>query len=205
VGARRILPAQQGRWCFDHGANVDQPFLDGDCYNCSRFTPISTYPCIDGSPNYLQDNEEPPPDMERSMKPVWLVAAFFPLLIAQPQAKERKDVTVTELLSTTVTSSGQPIVLPQKDAQIVVSIYDVAPGAILPVHKHPYPRYGYVLSGELRVTNMETGQNDTYKPGDFVLESVGQWHMGANIGGKRLKLLVIDIVEKGQMNTVVRK
>jgi quercetin dioxygenase-like cupin family protein len=75
----------------------------------------------------------------------------------------------------------------------------------LPVHKHPYPRYGYVLSGELRVTNMETGQNDTYKPGDFVLESVGQWHMGANIGGKRLKLLVIDIVEKGQMNTVVRK
>ena len=139
------------------------------------------------------------------MKLVWLVAAFFPPLIAQLQAQERKDVTVTELLSTTVTSSGQPIVLPQKDAQIVASIYDVAPGAILPVHKHPYPRYGYVLSGELRVTNMETGRNDTYKPGDFILESVGQWHMGANIGGKPLKLLVIDIVEKGQMNTVVRK
>ena len=139
------------------------------------------------------------------MKLVWLVAAFFPLLVAQLQAQERKDVAVTELLSTTVTSSGQPIVLPQKDAQIVVSIYDVAPGAILPVHKHPYPRYGYVLSGELRVTNTETGRNDTYKPGDFILESVGQWHMGANIGGKPLKLLVIDIVEKGQTNTVVRK
>jgi quercetin dioxygenase-like cupin family protein len=95
--------------------------------------------------------------------------------------------------------------LPQKDAQIVVSIYDVAPGAMLPVHKHPYPRYGYVLSGELRVTNMETRQNDTYKPGDFILESVRQWHMGANVGDKPLKLLVIDIVEKGQTNTVVRK
>ena len=143
--------------------------------------------------------------MEKSMKLVWLVAAFFALVIAPLQAQERKEVTVTELLSTTVTSSGQPIVLPQKDAQIVVSIYDVAPDATLPVHKHPYPRYGYVLSGELRVTNMETGRDDTYKPGDFILESVGQWHTGANIGGKPLKLLVIDIVEKGQTNTVVQK
>jgi quercetin dioxygenase-like cupin family protein len=138
------------------------------------------------------------------MKLVLLVAAFAAVL-APLQAQERKDVTVTELLSATVTSSGQPIVLPQKAAQIVVSIYDVAPAARLPAHKHPYPRYGYVLSGELRVTNMETGQNDTYKQGDFVLESVGQWHTGANIGGKPLKLLVIDIVEKGQTNTVVRK
>jgi hypothetical protein len=29
--------------------------------------------------------------------------------------------------------------------------------------------------------------------------------MGTNIGGKPLKLLVIDIVEKGQTNTVVQK
>lgn len=143
--------------------------------------------------------------MEGSMKLVWLVAALFASAIAPLQAQERRDVTVTELLSATVTSSGQPIVLPQKDAQIVVSIYDVAPGARLPVHQHPYPRYGYVLSGELRVTNMETGRNDTYRPGDFILESVGQWHMGANIGGKPLKLLVIDIVVKGQTNTVMRK
>ena len=67
--------------------------------------------------------------MERSMKLVWLAAAFFALAIAPLQAEERKEVTVTELLSTTVTSSGQPIVLPQKDAQVVVSIYDVAPDA----------------------------------------------------------------------------
>jgi quercetin dioxygenase-like cupin family protein len=141
--------------------------------------------------------------MEKSMKLVWLAAVFFALAIAPLQAQERKEVTVTELLSTTVTSSGQPIVLPQKDAQIVVLIYDVAPGATLPVHKHPYPRYGYVLSEELRVTDMETGRDDTYKPGDFIPESVEQWHMGANIGDNPLKLLIIDIVEKGQTNTVV--
>jgi quercetin dioxygenase-like cupin family protein len=136
------------------------------------------------------------------MKFVWLAAGFFALFISQLQAQERKDVTVTQLLSTTVTSSGQPIVLPQKDAQIVVSTYDVVPGATLPVHKHPYPRYAYVLSGHLRVTNSDTGRSNTYKTGDFILESVGQWHTGANIGDEPVKLLVIDMVERGQTNTL---
>jgi hypothetical protein len=48
------------------------------------------------------------------------------------------------------------------------------------------------------------GQGSTYKPGEFFPESVGQWHMGANIGAEPLKLLVIDIVEKGQTNTTLQ-
>jgi quercetin dioxygenase-like cupin family protein len=124
-------------------------------------------------------------------------------LFASPlQAYEKKDVEVTQLLSTTRTSSGQPVALPQKDAQIVASVYDVMPGAALPVHNHPYPRYGYVLAGILRVTNIDTGQIDTYRHGSFFLESVGQWHMGTSIGSEPLKLLVIDIVEEGQSNDV---
>jgi hypothetical protein len=74
------------------------------------------------------------------MKLFWLVG-LFASLISPLQAQERKDVTITPLSSSTVTSSGQPIVLPQKDAEVVVSIYDVVPGATLPVHKHPYPMY----------------------------------------------------------------
>ena len=139
------------------------------------------------------------------MKLVCMVAGLLALLISPVQAQEQKDVAVPQLLSTAVTSSGQPIVLPQKDAQIIVSTYDVVPGATLPVHKHPYPRYAYVLSGNLRVTNMETGQSDTYKPGDFIVESTGQLHTGANIGDEPVKLLVIDIVGKGQTNIVLQK
>jgi quercetin dioxygenase-like cupin family protein len=138
------------------------------------------------------------------MKLIWL-AGFFALFITPAQAQDGKDIAVTQVLSTTVTSSGQPIVLPPTDAQIVVSIYDVVPGVTLQVHKHPSPRYGYVLSGNLRVTNMETGQSDTYKPGDFIVESTGQWHTGANIGDEPVKLLVIDIVGKGQTNIVLQK
>jgi quercetin dioxygenase-like cupin family protein len=97
------------------------------------------------------------------MKLLCTVGGLVALLVSPVQAQEQKDVAVRQLLSTTVTSSGQPIVLPQKDAQIIVSTYDVAPGTTLPVHKHPYPRYACVLSGNLRITNKETGRSDTYK------------------------------------------
>jgi len=133
------------------------------------------------------------------------LTVLFVSLAAPLQAQDGEDVTVTRLLSTATTSSGQPVVLPQKDAQIVVSIYDVMPGATLPVHNHPHPRYAYVLSGILRVNNIDTGQTDTYATGAFVLESVGQWHTDTSIGSEPLKLLIIDIVEKGQANVVPLK
>jgi quercetin dioxygenase-like cupin family protein len=57
----------------------------------------------------------------------------------------------------------------------------------------------------LPINNIDTGKIDTYASGDFILESVGQWHTGKNIGSAPLKLLVIDIVEKGQPNVVPLK
>jgi len=136
------------------------------------------------------------------MKVIWLIVLCV-LFNSPLQAQERKDITVTQLLSSGMTSSRQAIVFPHRDAQVVVSIYDIMPGATLQAHNHPYPRYGYVLSGTLGVNNMETGQTDTYKPGNFILESVGQWHTASSVGEEPLKLLVIDIVEKGQSNTVL--
>lgn len=134
-----------------------------------------------------------------------LLIGVLALLASSPSAHEQKDIVVTQLLSTTKTSSGQPIVLPRTDVQIVASIYDVMPGATLQTQYHPYPRYKYVLSGILRVDNIDTGQTQTYKPGNFVLESVGLWHTSTSIGSEPLKLLVIDVVEKGQPNTVLLK
>ncbi|WP_424627425.1 cupin domain-containing protein [Bradyrhizobium sp. SYSU BS000235] len=127
------------------------------------------------------------------------------MLLAAPLHAEGQQVVVKRVLSTTVTSSGQPIVLPQKDAQVVVSTYEIAPGAALPEHKHPFPRYGYVLSGSLRVINDDTGKTEDFKTGDFILEAVGQWHRGLNPGQEPLKLLVIDIAEKDQPTVVLKK
>jgi len=139
---------------------------------------------------------------------------YFPLaavllLYASPLHADTQlvgsKVVVKPVMSATTTSSGQPITLPQKDAQVLVSTYEIPPGAVLPVHKHPFPRYAYVQAGVIKVTNVDTGKTDTFKTGDFILEAVGQWHYGANAGKTPVRLLVIDMVEQGQSNTVLQK
>jgi hypothetical protein len=46
---------------------------------------------------------------------------------------------------------------------------------------------------------------EDYKLGEFTLESIDQWHQGTKPGSEPLKLLVIDAVEKGAKNTIVRE
>ncbi|CAH1673415.1 Quercetin dioxygenase-like cupin family protein [Chelatococcus asaccharovorans] len=132
---------------------------------------------------------------------VVLVSGFAQAYDNKPPAIQ--GVLVTPLLSTTTTASGQPITLPRGNAEVIVSTFDIAPGATLPVHKHPFPRYAYVLAGDLRVTNTETNKSDDYKTGDFIVEMIGQWHRGTNIGATPVKLLVIDQVDKGASNTIL--
>lgn len=115
------------------------------------------------------------------------------------------SVVVKPISSSSVTASGQPIVLPQGHVQVIASTYDIAPGAALPVHKHPFPRYAYVLAGTLDVTNDDIAKTETYRQGDFILEAVNQWHHAVNKGDVPVKLMVIDMVAKGKANVVVRK
>lgn len=141
--------------------------------------------------------------------------AFFGIaaagLLAQAIAAAALDTTpaakvvVTPLASVTETASGQPIVLPQKNVQVLVSSFEIPPGAKLPVHMHPSARYAYVLEGQLEVTNVDTGKSTSYKKGDFIVEMIGTWHQGANVGSEPVKLLVIDQVEKGTSNTVLKQ
>jgi quercetin dioxygenase-like cupin family protein len=109
-------------------------------------------------------------------------------------------VVVTPLLTTVTTASGQPIILPRGRARLIVSTYVIAPGARLPVHRHLYPRYAYVLDGQLRVTEVKTHRKFDYKKGDFVSEMIGAEHFGENTGDIPLRLLVIDLVPKNVRN-----
>jgi quercetin dioxygenase-like cupin family protein len=131
-----------------------------------------------------------------------LVAASLPAANGDDPAK---PMVVTPVLSTSVTSSGQPIALPTKDVTVAVSTYGIAKGATLPEHEHPYPRYGYVLAGEIRITNIETGKNETYKTGDFIIEAIGRWHRAVNVGDGPVELLVIDRVEGAGSNVIIRR
>jgi quercetin dioxygenase-like cupin family protein len=109
-------------------------------------------------------------------------------------------VVVTQLAKTVSTNTGQPLVLPQDNPEVMVAIYEIPPKTGLPAHRHPYPRYGYVLSGQLRVTNSDTGTVGNFSAGDFVVEALDQWHVGENPADTPLKLLVIDQTPAGISN-----
>jgi len=137
------------------------------------------------------------------MKFVCLIVSCL-LLGALPAMAEEAapKVVVTPVMKSAVTATGQPIQLPQKDAEVEVSTYDIAPGAKLPVHKHPFPRYAYVLAGKLEVTYLDAGTTTVYETGGFIIEAVDQWHKASNIGTEPVKLLVIDMIEAGHANVV---
>jgi quercetin dioxygenase-like cupin family protein len=90
-------------------------------------------------------------------------------------------------------------------ARIVVSIYEIAAGATLREHKHPFVRYAYVLTGTLRVTNTQTGHSNVYQAGDFIIEAIGEWHQAVNLDDRPLRLLVIDQQAGQKSNVVMRK
>jgi quercetin dioxygenase-like cupin family protein len=116
------------------------------------------------------------------------------------------SVVTTKVLTTTETSSGQPITLPKSDVEVIATTLEIQPHATLPRHLHPYPRYGYVLEGTLKITNDQTGTTQVFNAGDFIVEAIGQWHRAETVGDVPVKLLVIDQVEGRKMaNSVVQK
>lgn len=130
-------------------------------------------------------------------------AGFALVVLALPaMAEDAKPVTVTPIAASQTTASGQPITFPPGDLAFTASAYDIAAGAALPEHKHPFPRYAYVLAGTIAVTNTVTGETATYKAGDVIIEAVDQWHKAKNIGGDVVKLIVYDFAPKGAQNTV---
>jgi quercetin dioxygenase-like cupin family protein len=134
-----------------------------------------------------------------------LLAISLVLTSLAAPALGKQPVTSVTVVSTQKTVSDQPIALPQHDVQLIVTRLTIQPGATLPEHEHPYQRYGYVLSGHLKVTMSDTGQSFTYAPGDFIVEVRNQWHSANPVGDQPVVLLVIDQVVAGHSNMVMRK
>lgn len=124
------------------------------------------------------------------------VAACATPALAQPAA------VTTPIGSYTTTNSGQPIMPPAGPVQVTGLIVEMPAGYVLPSHKHPYARYGYVLSGHIRVDNQDAGTSVEYGPGDLIMEARDQWHSGTVLGDQPVKLLVIDQTPPGEGNLV---
>lgn len=133
-----------------------------------------------------------------------MVLTLIAVVLSTKAAFALEGVTVTPLREMSETASGKPIVLPQNNVRVIVSTFDIAPGATLPVHKHPFARYAAVQAGTLKVINVETNEAKIYKTGDFIVEMIDQWHRAENVGDDVVKLLVIDQVEGAAGNTILK-
>lgn len=102
------------------------------------------------------------------------------------------------------TWTGQPIKLPMP-YDLVVSDVELTPGVPLPVHRHPYPRFGWVKAGEVRITQDSTGRQHRFRAGDLIAESVDDDHFGEAMGRGPVLLRVLDVVPcRTTSNTILR-
>lgn len=138
------------------------------------------------------------------MKQIALAAAALLLCAGMAQAADTPKVTSTPVFSADTTITGQKIDVPN-NPNVMVSTATFPPGAALPVHKHLYPHYVYVLEGTLSVTNVETGKSIDLPQGKFFVEMNNTWHFGKNNTQQPIKLLVIDQVPSGVKSNVVVK
>jgi quercetin dioxygenase-like cupin family protein len=143
-------------------------------------------------------------NLEAAMRALIAILLIAASTAASADASGSKPIVTTQILSTKVTAAGQPILLPAGAVRVIATRYEIAPGATLPVHKHPYPRYAYVLSGHLTVTDADSGARNTYQAGDVIVEMIDRWHSGQNTGTDPVRLLVIDQIPDGAAATILR-
>ena len=137
---------------------------------------------------------------------IYFLAVTALFLFGEVRAAEapRPPPQVTPVTRTNMTITGQRIVVPHKP-DLIVATAVFAPGAGLPVHKHPYPHYVFVLEGTLTLVNVETKKTYEIVTGSFVAEPLNTWHYGVNNGTVPLKVLVIDQVPHGVAKNLVPK
>ena len=111
---------------------------------------------------------------------------------------------VTLLARSATTVTGQNLAAPGTPFEAVISRSQLPPGGALPMHRHPWPRYAYVMSGRLRVAYEESGLVREFGPGEAVIEAIDQWHEARVVGDDAVVLIVFDQVPPGRTNVITR-
>jgi quercetin dioxygenase-like cupin family protein len=136
--------------------------------------------------------------------PIFLMILATAFVRGQSKEAEvyEKRVQVTPLLRTTTTSAGQPIVYPEiADPEVTAMLVEIPAGAETGWHKHPFPCYAYILSGEILV-DVQGGATNHFTAGQAFAESVDMLHNGRNAGPEPVRLVMFVTGEKGEPFTV---
>ena len=132
-----------------------------------------------------------------------LALLSLPLLLASAEAQPPAAST-NVLVRTSTTVTGQPLAMPAAPVEVVISVTEIPQGGVLPMHRHPWPRYAYVERGRLSVSYEAAGLVREFGPGEAVVEAIDQWHEGRVVGAETVRIVVIDHVPPGQTNVVRR-
>jgi len=109
------------------------------------------------------------------MKTVLALALLLATAALPAGSATAPQMTAKTILDTTTTGTGQPIELPGGKVRVIGLIVEIPPGYAPGYHRHPYPRYAYVLAGHLGVQD-EHGATRTYGPGQLFVETRNGWH-----------------------------
>jgi quercetin dioxygenase-like cupin family protein len=127
-----------------------------------------------------------------------LACALFWFLLAPVLAYEDTAVQVEPLAKSVASWNGSVLpAYPTGQPEVTVLRYRIAPGARLPLHKHPFINAAVVLTGELTVVS-QNGETLQLKAGDAAIELVDQWHYGHNRGAGPVELVVFYAGIEGQ-------
>jgi quercetin dioxygenase-like cupin family protein len=132
------------------------------------------------------------------------LATFLLLVLAastQAGSAGEPQMTAQTILDTTTTATGQAINVPA-NARVIGLIVVLPVGYAPGYHKHPFPRYAYVLSGNLEVQD-KSGGSRVYHPGQMFIETLDAWHRPRVEGNVPVRLLVIDQIPRdAKTNTI---
>ena len=135
-----------------------------------------------------------------------IFVAFLLLILATPLwAQDYKNVEVSKVLVSSVTSNGTPLrYLQTAQPEVTVLVVRVPPGGSTGWHQHPVPVYAYMLNGTLNV-EIKGGQTSVFKKGDAILEVMNTLHNGYNSGSETATLVVFYTGAVGVPNVVKEK
>lgn len=132
-----------------------------------------------------------------------LLSALISSLALACGSDDPPPARVVELLSTSETILGQPIVyFSSTRAEVGSTIVTLQSGEDTGWHHHNTPLYAYVLEGTVTVDYADEGIR-TYEAGTAFMEAIGTSHIGRNEGDDQVRILVVHLGAEGVENTVI--
>ncbi|HEY6873073.1 MAG TPA: cupin domain-containing protein [Geobacteraceae bacterium] len=125
------------------------------------------------------------------------------LLLASVSLAQEKGTAAALPAPATVQQAKMPITLQSGEYELISIIFDFAPGAGVPLHRHGGQVLVQVLSGEITVR--EKGIERVMKAGDSWTESPGNEHAAINAGSVTARVAVSMLLPKGAEATTIIK